>query len=140
MLILKKELLTRIIGQCQEKFPNEACGILAGRNNIAEKVYPLTNISDNPKLCYVIDPKEQLSIFKQLRNENLEMLAIFHSHIDVEAYPSKKDVELAFYPDSSYIIISLSNQRTPQARSFRIVEGKIEEEELEVEEKTDEPR
>src|SRR3989338_9221731 len=136
MLILKKELLTRIIGQCQEKFPNEACGILAGRNNIAEKVYPLTNISDNPKLCYVIDPKEQLSIFKQLRNENLEMLAIFHSHIDVEAYPSKKDVELASYPDSSYIIISLSNQRTPQARSFRIVEGKIEEEELEVEEKT----
>ena len=113
---------------------------MAGRNNIAEKVYPLTNISDNPKLCYVIDPKEQLSIFKQLRNENLEMLAIFHSHIDVEAYPSKKDVELAFYPDSSYIIISLSNQRTPQARSFRIVEGKIEEEELEVEEKTDEPR
>ena len=140
MIIIKKELLTRIIGQCQEKFPNEACGILAGRNNIAEKVYPLTNISDNPKLCYVIDPKEQLSIFKQLRNENLEMLAIFHSHIDVEAYPSKKDVELAFYPDSSYIIISLSNQRTPQARSFRIVEGKIEEEELEVEEKTDEPR
>lgn len=132
MLTLKKELLTRIIGQCQEKFPNEACGILAGRNNIAEKVYPLTNISDNPKLCYVIDPKEQLSIFKQLRNENLEMLAIFHSHIDVEAYPSKKDVELAFYPDSSYIIISLSNQKTPQARSFRIIEGKISEEEFKI--------
>ena len=132
MLILKKELLTRIIGQCQEKFPNEACGILAGRNHRAEKVYPLTNISDNPKLCYVIDPKEQLSIFKQLRNENLEMLAIFHSHIDVEAYPSKKDVELAFYPDSSYIIISLSKQKTPQARSFRIIEGKISEEELKI--------
>ena len=132
MLSLKKELLTRIIGQCQEKFPNEACGILAGRNNRAEKVYPLTNISDNPKLCYIIDPKEQLRIFKQLRDENLEMLAIFHSHIDVEAYPSKKDVELAFYPDSSYIIISLSKQKTPQARSFRIIEGKISEEELEI--------
>ena len=132
MLTLKKELLLRIIGQCQEKFPNEACGILAGRNSVAEKVYPLTNISDNPKLCYIIDPKEQLSIFKQLRSDNLEMLAIFHSHIDVEAYPSKKDVELAFYPDSSYIIISLSKQKTPQARSFRIVEGKISEEELKI--------
>lgn len=132
MLTLKKELLTRIIGQCQEKFPNEACGILAGRNNAAEKVYLLTNISDNPKLCYIIDPKEQLSIFKQLRSDNLEMLAIFHSHIDVEAYPSKKDVELAYYPESSYIIISLSNQKTPQVRSFRIVEGKISEEELKI--------
>lgn len=132
MLTLKKELLTQVIGQCQREFPSEACGILAGRNNTVEKVYPLTNISDNPKLCYVIDPKEQLNIFKQLRDENLEMLAIFHSHIDVEAYPSKKDVELAFYPDSSYIIISLSKQKTPQARSFRIVEGKIEEEEFKI--------
>lgn len=132
MLTLKKELLTRIIVQCQEKFPNEACGILAGRNNTVEKVYPLVNISDNPKLCYAIDSKESLILSKQLRNENLEMLAIFHSHIDVEAYPSKKDVELAFYPDSSYIIISLGKQKTPQARSFRIVEGKIEEEELRI--------
>lgn len=132
MLTLKKELLTRIIEQCQEKFPDEACGILAGRNHRAEKVYSLTNISDNPKLCYVIDPKEQLSIFKQLRIENLEMLAIFHSHINVEAYPSKKDVELAFYPESSYIIISLGNQKTPQARSFRIIDDKISEEELKI--------
>lgn len=130
MLTLKKELLTQIIGQCQKEFPNEACGILAGRNNTAEKVYPLTNISDNPKLCYVIDSKEQLTIFKQLRNENLEMLAIFHSHIDVEAYPSKRDVGLAFYPDSSYIIVSLAALRPPVARSFKINEGKITEEEL----------
>ncbi|OGX52129.1 MAG: hypothetical protein A3G37_02570 [Omnitrophica WOR_2 bacterium RIFCSPLOWO2_12_FULL_46_30] len=130
MLTLKKELLTRLIGQCQKKFPDEACGILAGRNNIAEEVYPLTNISDNPKLCYAIDSKEQLTIFKQLRNENLEMLAIFHSHIEVEAYPSKRDVELAFYPDSSYIIVSLAGLRPPVARSFRISEGKISEEEL----------
>src|SRR3989338_2053541 len=130
MLTLKKELLTRLIGQCQKEFPDEACGILAGRNNIAEEVYPLTNISDNPKLCYAIDSKEQLTIFKQLRNENLEMLAIFNSHIEVEAYPSKRDVELAFYPDSSYIIVSLAGLRPPVARSFRISEGKISEEEL----------
>ena len=130
MLTLKKELLNRLIGQCQEEFPNEACGILAGRDNIAQKIYPLNNISDNPKLCYLIDSKEQLTIFKQLRNENLEMLAIFHSHIDVVAYPSKRDVELAFYPDTSYIIVSLASLRPPVARSFRISEGKISEEEL----------
>ena len=132
MLTLKKELLTQLIGQCQREFPSEACGILAGRNNTIEKVYPLANISDNPKLCYAIDSKELLSLFKQLRNENLEMLAIYHSHIDVEAYPSKKDVELAHYPESSYIIISLNKQKNPSTRSFRIAEGKISEEELKI--------
>lgn len=132
MLTLKKELLTQVIEQCQKEFPNEACGILAGRDNIAEKVYPLINISDNPKLCYVIDSKEQLTIFKQLRNENLSVLAIFHSHIEVEAYPSKRDVELAFYPDSSYIIVSLARLRPPVTRSFKISEGKITEEEFKV--------
>lgn len=132
MLTLKKEILTQVIGQCQKEFPNEACGILAGINNTIEKAYPLANISDNPKLCYLISPKEQLAFFKQLRNENLQMLAIYHSHIDVEAYPSKKDVELAFYPESSYIIISLSKQKNPSTRSFRIVEGRISEEEFKV--------
>ena len=82
----------------------------------------------------MIDPTEQLAVFKELRKENLDMLAIFHSHVDAAAYPSQKDIELAFYPDSSYIIVSLTGGRgEPCLRSFRITDGKIIEDKLVIE-------
>lgn len=129
-VLIKRGVYNELLRQCLKDPAKEACGILGGKGRAIEKIFPLANISDSPKLCYHIDPKEQLSVFKQLRNQDLELTAIYHSHVDSPAYPSAKDIELAFYPESSYIIVSLSDPKSPAARSFRIVEGKIEEEEL----------
>ena len=129
-LWVKREIYEELLRHCLKEPAKEVCGILAGRDKRIEKIFPLTNISDSPKLCYHIDPKEQLAVFKRLRADELELTAIYHSHVDSPAYPSAKDIELAFYPESSYIIVSLSDLQALVARSFRIVEGKIEEEEL----------
>lgn len=129
-VLIKRDVYEELIRQCLKDPAKEVCGILGGKPRAIEKIFPLANISDSPKLCYHIDSKEQLSVFKQLRNQGLELTAIYHSHVDSQAYPSAKDIELAFYPESSYIIVSLSDPKSPVARSFRIVEGKIEEEEL----------
>jgi len=129
-ILIKRNVYEELVRQCLKDPAKEVCGILAGKGRAIEKIFPLANISDSPKLCYHIDPKEQLAVFKQLRNQGLELSAIYHSHVDSQAYPSAKDIELAFYPESSYVIISLSKQKPPEARSFRIIEGKIEEEEL----------
>ena len=132
-LIIKEDVYKALLEHCLKDPGKETCGIFAGKGKRIEKIFPLTNTSDNPKFCYLIDPKEQLAVFKELRKQGLEMTAIYHSHVDVESYPSARDVELAFYPESSYIIISLSNAKQPVTRSFRIVEGKIMEEELVIE-------
>lgn len=129
-VLIKRDVYEELIRQCLKDPAKEVCGILGGKGRAIEKIFILANISDSPKLCYHIDPKEQLSVFKQLRNQGLELSAIYHSHVDSPAYPSAKDIELAFYPESSYIIVSLSNPKSPVARSFRIIEDKIEEEEL----------
>lgn len=132
-VLIKQAVYDQLISWCLKDPAKETCGILAGRDKKIEKIFPLANISDSPKLCYHIDPKEQLGVFKELRRQELELTAIYHSHVDSPAYPSARDIELAFYPESSYIIVSLSNPKAPMARSFRIVEGKISEEELVVE-------
>ena len=70
---------------------------------------------------------------KEIRNKGEEMIGIYHSHVASETYPSSHDVELALYPEVSYVIISIKDKKNPSVRSFKIVEGKITEEDLEVE-------
>jgi proteasome lid subunit RPN8/RPN11 len=69
---------------------------------------------------------------KEIRNNSEEMLGIYHSHVASEAYPSSHDVELALYPEVSYVIISIKDKKNPSIRSFKIIEGKITEEELKI--------
>lgn len=123
-----KQYINQIIEHCRSCYPKEACGILAGKNGAAEKVYFMKNISEDPMHCYFMDPKEQLEVFKEIRNEGLELVGIYHSHAYVDAYPSKRDVELAYYPEASYIIVSFKDINYPCIRSFKIREGNIEEE------------
>ncbi|MFA4887959.1 MAG: M67 family metallopeptidase [Candidatus Omnitrophota bacterium] len=132
MLILKKELLKRITEHAIREFPNEACGILAGRPGRVKEVYEMDNIEKSPDVFFM-DAKEQLKVMKEIRNRGEEMIGIYHSHVASLAYPSSHDLELALYPEASYVIISLKDKFNPSVRSFKIAEGKITEEGLEIE-------
>lgn len=131
MLILKKDLFEKIIVHCRREFPNEACGILAGKGQDIEKVYEMDNTDKSPA-SYFMDGKEQLKVMKEIRGLGLDMVGIYHSHVASQAYPSAHDVEMAFYPDTSYVIVSLADKDNPSIRSFRIKEGKITEEEAKI--------
>jgi len=80
-----------------------------------------------------MEPKQQLKAMKEIRNLGLEMIGIYHSHLETEAYPSAHDVELAYYPEAFYVIVSIRDRGKPSIRSFKIVEGKITEEEVRIE-------
>ncbi|MEK6683682.1 MAG: M67 family metallopeptidase, partial [Nitrospirota bacterium] len=81
---------------------------------------------------YLIDPKEQFAAIKEMRAKGIEMLAIYHSHPHTAAYPSATDVQLAYYPEAVYIIISLQNRARPVVNAYRIVEKKITQEAFEI--------
>lgn len=108
----------------------EACGILAGKEDKVFVIYRMEN-TEKSSISFFMEPREQLRVMKDIRAKDLEMLAIYHSHPKAPAYPSARDVELAFYPDASYIIISLLKEE-PEVRSFKIRNGKIEEEKIEI--------
>lgn len=131
MLILKKELFEKILAHCRDEFPNEACGILAGKEANVERAYEMNNVDKSPS-SYFMDSREQLSVMKEMRGLGLEMAGIYHSHVASEAYPSAHDVETAFYPDTAYVIVSLADRDNPDIRSFRIKEGQITEEEVRI--------
>ena len=132
MLKIKKELFEQIVNHCKQEFPNEACGLLAGKDASVAKVYETINVDKSPE-SFFMDAKEQLKITKEIRNLGLEMLGIYHSHVKSEAYPSSHDLKMAFYPEASYAIITLKDMSNPGIRSFKIAEGKITEEEVIIE-------
>lgn len=132
MLRLTKKVYDAIIDHAKKGYPNEACGLLAAaEKDSATDFFPMKN-ADNSAISYFMEPKEQLSAFKAMRERGLEMRGIFHSHVASEAYPSQKDVRLAFYPDVSYLIVSLSDSEKPVLRSYHIQDEAVKEEEIKI--------
>ena len=128
-LLLKQEYIDAIIEYCLKEAPAEACGVLAGRGSNVAKVFPMTN-DEHSSTRYLVNPKEQFAVFKQIREEGLDLLGVYHSHVASGAYPSETDCKLAVY-DIAYFIISLQNKE-PVVKAFRINNGDISEEEFEV--------
>lgn len=131
MLYLSREQVDDMIAHAREGHPFEVCGLCAGNNKKIDTIYRMTN-TDKSEKTYFMDPQEQFAIMKEMRSHKVSLQAIYHSHPHSEAYPSAHDVELALYPEASYVIISLKDRDHPRIRSFSIVDGSITEEEIQI--------
>lgn len=121
-LSLTQNLLEEIIEHCRDGYPYEACGIVSGKRGRAEHVHPMANVAPDPKRRYLLDPREQIAVFRDVQDAGQEVVAIFHSHPSTPAYPSDTDINLAFYPDAFYVIVSLAVE-PPDVRAFWIDPG-----------------
>jgi proteasome lid subunit RPN8/RPN11 len=122
------ELYAQMIEQARAEAPNECCGMIGARDGEAVRVYQATNAAASP-LRYEIDGAEQIRIYNEIEASGLNLGAIYHSHTRTEPYPSQTDINLAFYPDSLYVIIGLAGSE-PDVRAFSIRDGQVSEAEL----------
>ena len=128
---IRKDIYEEIVSHSKGNAPNESCGILAGKDRTVTKLYKMTNTESSP-VSFLMDPKEQLSVMKDMRASSLDMLGIYHSHPSTNAHPSAKDLDMAFYDDASYVIVSLQDKNKPVIQSFAVKGGKVEEEEVKI--------
>jgi proteasome lid subunit RPN8/RPN11 len=116
-----------IIEHARRDAPRECCGIIAGRAGIPSELHALRNIAEGNRL-YEVDPVQLMELeFNVLENDGAEIVAIYHSHPESPAYPSRTDVELAYWPEAIYLICSLENPAEPSIRGFRIRDEAITE-------------
>jgi proteasome lid subunit RPN8/RPN11 len=128
---LERRFADAIIEQALAEHPNEACGLLAGKDGVATQIFKMTNAERSP-VIYRMEPSEQLRVFNEMDEAGLDLVAIYHSHTRSPAYPSSTDVQLAYYPEAAYLIVSLRDQANPELRGFKIVDGKVDEVTLEL--------
>lgn len=122
-LTIPRLLFRRLVNHCREEKPLEACGMLVGGRGIALGGYPVTNKARSP-VRYHMDEGEQLAAWNDMESRGLELAAIYHSHPTAEPKPSPSDIQLAYYPEAFYIIVSLA-KATPAVRAFRIVDRRV---------------
>jgi proteasome lid subunit RPN8/RPN11 len=122
--------LDDIIRHARGSFPNEACGILAGRDGKVFKLYRMTN-AEKAEDRYSFSAGEQFEVQKRIRSDGFEMVGIYHSHPHTRAYPSLLDIKLSAHAGCSYLIISLAD-KMPEIRSFKIASGSVSEEVVDV--------
>jgi proteasome lid subunit RPN8/RPN11 len=61
-----------------------------------------------------------------------EVVVVYHSHTGTEAYPSRTDISYAGEPQAHYVLVSTREPDTHEFRSYRIVDGQVSEETVEI--------
>lgn len=135
MLRLPEPIWLEIVAHVYKELPNESCGLLAGPPDNAdsfavEHFYPCRNDSDSA-VVYTVNPLDHLRADRDAEERGIEILGVVHSHTHTDAYPSPTDVRDAPDPAWHYAIVSLRDLE-PVVRSYRIVDGQITEEPVEV--------
>lgn len=130
-----------IVAHAREDHPDEACGVVAGPegSDRPERFIPMLNAARSPTF-YEFDSGDLLKLYREMDDRDEEPVVVYHSHTATEAYPSRTDISYASEPNAHYVLVStrLHGEQTGLAgdevefRSFRIVDGVVTEEDVEV--------
>ncbi len=127
---IPRALYDEIVAHALEDAPNECCGMIAARDGEAVAVHRTANTERSP-FRYKMEPMEQYHVQVAMEEAGHELGAIYHSHTRSDPVPSQTDINLAFYPESLYVIVGVKSDE-PDVRAWRIADGRYDEAELEV--------
>jgi proteasome lid subunit RPN8/RPN11 len=133
VLVIRTDLVEAMIDHARRDHPDEACGVLAGPggSDRPERHIPMVNAERSPTF-YRFDAQEQLKVWRAMDDADEIPVVIYHSHTATEAYPSRTDVSLAAEPDAHYVLVSTRDPDCHELRSYRIVDGAVTEEPLDI--------
>ncbi|MBB4682376.1 M67 family metallopeptidase [Crossiella cryophila] len=133
MLVIRQDLADAMVEHARRDHPDEACGVIAGPagSDRPERFIEMVNAERSPTF-YRFDSGEQLRVWRAMDAADEEPVVIYHSHTATEAYPSRTDISFASEPDAHYVLVSTRDPEVHELRSYRIVDGVVTEEPVEV--------
>ncbi len=139
VLVIRADLVEEIVAHARRDHPDEACGVIAGPDDGSDRpqrFVPMLNAARSPTF-YEFDSADLLALYKDMDARDEVPVVIYHSHTATEAYPSRTDVSYASEPYAHYVLVSTredaeANHTGHDLRSYRIVDGEVTEEEIQV--------
>lgn len=120
---IPRPLANRLLTLAQSQPEAEICGLVSRSNNGRFHVFPVENIAANSGCVFEMEPRQQIDAFRQMREQNQQLFAIFHSHPHADATPSTRDIEDSAYAEALNLIISLNTRGVLEMRGFYYVDG-----------------
>ncbi len=122
MIEIEKPAWETMVGHAQKTFPNECCGAMLGRIDGDRKVVTLAVPIENSyegaqEARYEIKPEDLLAAEREARSHGMDLVGIFHSHPDCDAYFSATDLKNSC-PWYSFVVLSVKNGQFDHANSF----------------------
>jgi proteasome lid subunit RPN8/RPN11 len=133
VLRIDRTIHDAIVAHARRDHPDEACGVVAGPegSDRAVRFIPMLNAARSPTF-YEFDSADLLALYKDMAANDEEPVVVYHSHTATEAYPSRTDISYASEPNAHYVLVSTRTEDETEFRSFRIVDGRVTEEPVEV--------
>jgi [CysO sulfur-carrier protein]-S-L-cysteine hydrolase len=128
----RRRVLGQLLDHARRQPNRECCGLLAGQGGVITRAFPAANVATNPKKNYEIAPREIVRLLREFRERKLGFLGIYHSHPNSENVPSPLDIELAYYSEAFYFIVTPRPYAEKPVRAFSIREGRAVELEIEI--------
>ena len=126
-----------MIAHARAIYPNECVGVMLGSSangaKVVSKALRMENVHDGPQAeRYVLEQKALLAADAQARARKLELIGIYHSHPDCDAYFSETDLKNSC-PWYSFVVLSIkqgafdhANSWLPDANQTRADEEELE--------------
>lgn len=117
-------------------YPNECCGAMLGITQdgarVVQVAVPLENVFQGPQQDrYELRPEDLVRAEQEARRRQMDLIGVYHSHPDCDAYFSSTDLKNSC-PWYSFVVLSVRNGKLDHARSFLpdLDQTKAEQEEL----------
>jgi len=122
MIRIDNQPWTAMVTHARKTYPNECCGAMLGSAGDGVKVVsmalPLENAFEGAQAArYELRPQDLLAADKAARERNMELIGIYHSHPDCDAYFSKTDLENSC-PWYSFVVLSIRKGEFDHANSW----------------------
>jgi proteasome lid subunit RPN8/RPN11 len=133
VLRIGRAIRDEIVAHARRDHPDEACGVVAGAEGSDDptRFVPMVNAARSPTF-YEFDSADLLALYQDMASRDEEPVIVYHSHTATEAYPSRTDISYASEPNAHYVLVSTRDDADTEFRSFRIVDGVVTEEPVEV--------
>jgi proteasome lid subunit RPN8/RPN11 len=119
LVVIPAEVRSALVEHAAVEDPNEACGLIALRDGVAERYFPARNAAASPyRFELDVEPETWF-----LEDDGFE-LAVFHSHLSSPPRPSRTDVEnIGLWEGRPYVILTV---RTGELAAWRITGRTVE--------------
>jgi proteasome lid subunit RPN8/RPN11 len=122
MIRIESEPWAAMVSHARRTYPDECCGVMLGSASAEAKVVsaalPLENAFQGARAArYELRPEDLLAADRAARSRNMDLIGIYHSHPDCDAYFSQTDLKNSC-PWYSFVVLSIRNGEFHHANSW----------------------